>query len=123
MPTDNQLPDSDLPHVRGLYAAERSNPVVEVNIGKWTDKSGTLGEAGVSQVVFEAVTDLSVISRNIQNINEAGNLWVNYYGADAAVGEPGSYLLVPGALLTIPSRGVVSVCGDLPDLKFTAGEA
>lgn len=125
MPDQTQLPDSDLPYVRGLNAAERSSPVTVIEIapkGGWTDRSGTLGNAGEAVTVFAAVDDHSVTSRNVQNINDEGNLWVNYHGQDAVPGAPGCYKVVPGALLTVPSLDEVSLCGDVDGMKFTAGE-
>lgn len=125
MPTDNQLPDSDLPYVRALNGPERSNPVVDVDmapVGGWTDKSITLGAAGEAETLFEAVNDHSVISRPVQNINDEGNLWINFTGGDAVPGAPGSWKIAPGVLMAVASRDQVSVCGDVDGMIVTAAE-
>lgn len=114
--------ESDLPYVATQTGRREAQPVILINRGKWTGRSGTIVAADTPQILFEAVEDKSTIQRFVQNIKSAGNLWVNFFGGDAGVEVPDSMKVVPGAVLFIPTDGEVSICSDVPNMAFTAGE-
>lgn len=116
------MPTSDLPYVQAQDRLERVNPTLEVNIGDWTDQSGTIAEADTPQQLF-ALADESICSRFVTNVAVNGTLWVNWLGGAAAKNAPGSMPVKPGAMLWIPTRAVVSILGDTDGMPFTAGEA
>lgn len=118
MPTD----DSDLIYVRGDGRNERVVPVLEINMGKWTDRSGTIDAPGVAQPLFEQINE-TVLSRFVENVGESGTLWINFLGGNAEANAPGSVRLAPGAMRTIPTRAAVSIAGDKAGIPYTAGEA
>lgn len=114
--------ESDLPYVSTQTGRREAQPVILINRGNWTDRSGTIVDAETPEVLFDAIEDKSTIQRFVQNIEAEGNLWVNYFGNDAGVKAPGSMKVVPGAVLFIPTDGEVSICSDAPNMAFTAGE-
>ncbi|MBB5700022.1 hypothetical protein [Sphingomonas yantingensis] len=113
---------SDLVYVQGDGVRVRVNPMIDVNIGKWTDRSGSIAVANTPQPLFEQV-DEKVLSRFVVHAGDAGTLHVNFLGGNAVKNAPGSVPLKPGAVLRIPTRGPVSIAGDSVGIPYTAAEA
>ena len=119
MPTEAT---SDLLYVRGEDRNQLVTPVIEVNLGNWTDHSGTIEEANAPVTLFEQ-GGVETVSRFVINIGQSGVLWVNFFGGDAGPNEPGSVPVKPFTKLDIPTRGPVSICGDTAGIPYTAGAA
>jgi hypothetical protein len=114
---------SDLPYVQAQDRLERSSPVFPVGIVNWTDRSGTVAEAGVAfELLAEVEADVS--NRFIAHVGDedSGSLWVNWLGGDAEVNGPGSIELIPGDIMPILTRAPVSALGTVVGLPFTAAE-
>lgn len=113
--------ESDLPYVRGASGLERTNPVLVIGMANQVSRSGRIVEANVAQTLFDAA-DESVVTRTVINIGEDAVLWINFLSGDAAIGEPDSIPLPPGAGASINTRAAVSIISDTASAPFTAME-
>ncbi len=113
--------ESDLFYVMGPTGRVRVNPVIAIGMVKYTSRSGRIAQANVAQVLF-GQADESIITRTVVNIGEDATLWINFLGGDAAIGEPDSIPLKPGAGATINTWAPVSIISDTADAPFTAME-
>lgn len=116
------MPQSDLPYVQAANGLERANPVFNIALGNWTDKSGTITAAGESQPLFPEA-DATVIDRFVYHAGDSGKIAVNFLNSeDAAVHGAGCFTLSPGKGIAIPTRGAVTITGDADGIPFTAAE-
>lgn len=79
--------------------------------------SGTIAAAATSQAL--AADNETRRYLFIQNIS-AADLWVNPFGAAAAVDGVGSFKIAPGAAFTVPTNDAVAIVGGTLGQKFSA---
>lgn len=120
-------PSSDLPYVRGDGQNVRANPVFEVGMVNWSDRSGRVQAADTSFVLFDAkqAPDFTISNRILGHVGgaDSGSLWVTWIdGVVPAANKPGCFEWMPGDVLPIPSRAEVRAIGTQANLPFTALE-